>query len=359
MLLRFRDGDTRVEALVGQRSIYAAQSQIDALRLRNGQADDVMTSLHRFLPWTSMVGELPIALLMYRSGVLHGAALLSFRQRYGIPIGLVKAGDLGGQGGVIAAPADQGPVLETAARVLLNNSLAHTVILSTQWPGRVVAGANLSVAGVQGQWHFREVRLRLDLSGGLDATMGRFSQRMRRNLRYYRRRAESELGCRFRSEMAPDYRQQAVAALFDKGKYATTARRARRLEAVLEATPGHFAMGLQAANGDWLSYVTGWRGADGTYVEWQRNCDQYQNASISTVMRSYLLEHELGRKSPAIIFVGETAAFWSRVCEPSVCGDLFATRKGIVGHLARELICRFSPTGQVARLHAQAASITA
>lgn len=359
MLLRFRDGDTQVEALIGQRSIYAAQSQIDALRLCSGQIDDIMTSLHRFLPWSSMVGELPIALLMYRSGALHGAALLSFRQRYGIPIGLVKAGDLGGQGGVIAAPADRVPVMEAASRILLNNSLAHTVILSTQWTDWAVAGSNPSVAGVQGQWHLREVRLRLDLSGGLDATMGRFSQRMRRNLRYYRRRAESEFGCRFLPELMPDHRQQAVAALFDKGKYATTGRRARRLEAILEATPGHFAMGLQAANGDWLSYVTGWRGADGTYVEWQRNSDQHQNASISTVMRSYLLEHELGRNSPAIIFVGETAAFWSRVCEPSVCGDLLATRKGILGHLARELICRLSPMGQVAKLHAQAASITA
>jgi len=353
MLLRFREGDTRIQVLIGERSIYAAQPQIDTLRERTGQVDDVMTSLQRFVTWTYMAEEKPAALLMHRAGVLYGVAFISLRLKYGIPVGLVKSGNLGGQGSVIAAEADRISVMEMACRILLNNSLAHTVVLSTLWSDHTVPGPELPVPGVRGQWHFREVRLRLDLSGGLEATMGRWSQRMRRNIRYYRRRAESEFGCRFLPEMTPEQRFQAVGALFDKGRYPTGARRAWRLEAALQKTPGHFAMGLQAASGDWLSYVTGWRGADATYIEWQINSDHHENASLSTVMRSYLLEHEVERQSPAVVFVGETASFWSRVCEPSVCGDLFATRKGIVGDLARQLICRVSPTGQVAKLYAR------
>ncbi len=356
MLLRFRDGDTQVEALIGARSIYAAQSQIDALRERSGQIEDAMTSLHRFLPWALMSNELPVALLMHRSRELYGVVLLFFRRRYGVPIGLAKAGNLGGQGGVIAAIADRIAAMETAARVLLGNSLAHTVVLSTLWADQIAPSSNLLVAGVCGQWHFREVRLRLDLSGGLEATMGRLGQKMRRNLSYYRRRAESEFGCRFSPKVTPEQRQLAVGALFDKGGYPTGAQRARQLEAALQATPGHFAMGLQNAGGDWLSYITGWRGTDGTYIEWQLNCDHHANASISTVMRSYMLEHELKRQSPAIIFVGETAPFWSRICEPSVCGDLLATRKGIIGNFAKQMTCRVSPMGQVAKLHARATS---
>lgn len=356
MPLRFHDGDTQVHALIGARSVYAAQPQIDALRQRTGQVDDILTSMQRFVPWTSMAHEIPGALLMHRSGELYGVALLSFRQQYGVPVGLVKAGNLGGQGGVIAAASGRIAVMETASRVLLNNALAHTVVLSTLWTDLAVPGPNVPVPGVQGEWHFREVRLRLDLSGGLEATMGRWSQRMRRNLRYYRRRAEAEFGCRFLPDMTAEQRWNAVAALFDKGRYPTEAKRAWRLEGALQETPGQFAMGLQAASGDWLSYIAGWRGADGSYIEWQLNSDHHEHVSVSTVMRSYLLEHEVGRQSPAIIFVGETAAFWSRVCEPSVCGDLLATRKGIVGSLARRLICRISPTGQVAKLHARATS---
>ena len=356
MRLRFRDNDTRVEALIGARSIHAAQPQIDALRAHLGLTEDVLTSLHRFLPWAAMGNELPVALLMRRTCGLYAVVLLFFRRRHGIPIGLAKAGGLGGQGGVIAAPADQAAAMETASRVLLKNFLAHTVVLSTLWDDRSVPGPNLPVAGVRGQWHFRDVRLRLDLSAGPEATMERFGQKMRRNLRYYRRRAENELGCRFLPEMHPEQRREAVGALFDKGRYPTGADRAWRLEAALQATPGHFAMGLQGADGKWLSYITGWRGADATYIEWQLNLDHHENASISTVMRSYLLEHELLRQSPAIIFVGETAPFWSRICEPNVCGDLLATREGVIGDLAKMLTCRISPMGQVAKLHARAAS---
>lgn len=356
MRFGFRDGDTRVEALIGARSIHAAQPQIDALRERLGLGEDVMTSLHRFLPWAAMGNELPVALLMRQPCELYGVVLLFFRRRHGVPIGLAKAGNLGGQGGVIAAPADRIAAMETASRVLLRNFLAHTVVLSTLWTDGAVPGPNLPVAGVRGQWHFREVRLRLDLSGGPEAAMGRFGQKMRRNLRYYRRRAENELGCRLLPEMLPEQRRQAVEALFDKGRYPTGADRAWRLEAALQATPGHFAMGLQNAHGEWLSYITGWRGADGTHIEWQLNYDHHENASISTVMRSYLLEHELIRQSPAIIFVGETAPFWSRICEPSVCGDLLATREGVIGNLAQMLACRISPMGQVAKLHARATS---
>ena len=356
MIVKFADGGTRAEALVGHRRIQAAQAEINALRQRSGSIDDEMTSLHRFLSWASMWGELPIALLMRRSGELYGAVLLSFRRKYGIPLGLARAGNLGGQGGVIAAAPDRAAVMEAASRILLRQPFAHTVVLSTLWANQAAPGPVLPVPGVQGQWHFREVRLRLDLSGGLEATMERLGYKMRRNLRYYRRRAEGEFGCRFMPALTPEQRRQAVDALCGAGTYPTASGRARRLEAALLTTPGHFAMGLQDREGAWLSYVAGWRGAGGTYIDWQLNRDQLESASISTVMRSYLLDHEIARQSPAIIFVGGTTPFWSRVCEPGVCGDLLATRAGWAGQLARRLACRISPAGQIARLHARAAS---
>lgn len=43
MRFKFRDGDMRVEALVGERSIRVAGPEIDALRERSGQAGDVLT----------------------------------------------------------------------------------------------------------------------------------------------------------------------------------------------------------------------------------------------------------------------------------------------------------------------------
>ncbi len=353
MIFKFADGDTRVEALIGQRRIQAARFEIDALREHSGSLDDGMTSLHRFLSWAALWDELPVALLMRRSNKLYGAALLSLRRKYGVPVGLARAGNLGGQGGVIAAVADRAAVMEAASRVLLRKPFAHTVMLSTLWASQTVPGPALPVPGVRGQWHFREVRLRLDLSGGLEATMERLGYKMRRNLRYYRRKAEGELGCRFLPALTSEQRRQAVDALRGEGTYPVGPERARQLEAALLTTPGHFAMGLQDSHGAWLSYVAGWRGAGGTYIDWQLNRDQFESASISTVMRSYLLEHEIAHQSPTIVFVGGTSPFWSRVCQPEICGDLLATRRGLAGRLARKIACRISPTGQLAKLYAQ------
>ena len=115
-------------------------------------------------------------------------------------------------------------------------------------------------------------------------------------------------------------------------------------------------MGLQDGAGQWLSYVAGWREPGGTCIDWQLNHDAYPDASLSTVMRGLLLEHEAMRGSQAIVFVGLTSEFWSRVCEPAVCGDLLGTRTGAVGAVTRRLTTWVSPQGQVAAMHARAVS---
>jgi hypothetical protein len=371
--IRFNDRETHVDMLVGARSIKAARSEIDALRERSGQSADFMTSLDRFLPWAVMGHEIPVALLLRSTNRdLYAVVLVVLNRRRGFYVGLAKSGNLAGQGCVIAAPDAQMAAMETAARVLLTRPLAHTVVMSmlvpTETINKGVAGdapgatetwavPDRPASGLKGHWQFRVARMRLDLAGGLEATMQRFGYKMRRNLRYYRRRAESELGCALVPEMSAADRIAAIEALLDKGTYKTGAKRARLLEAALTRTPGHFAMGLRDGEGKWLSFVTGWRACDGTHVEWQLNYDKLESASISTVMRGYLIEHEAERGSPAIIFVGLTSPYWSRVCEPVVCADLLATRNGLLGQAARFWACRVVPMGRVAKLYgAQARS---
>lgn len=356
MRLRFRDGGDRVEALFGMRTISVAQAEIEALRLRCGQGSDVSTSLHRIRRWSAIHRQLPVALLVWREGELSGLVWLSYRRKFGVVLGLVKSGNLCGQGSVIARPGERRGMLETAARVLMRYPLAHTVLLSGLCDGLTEAGPDRAVPGIQGGWHFREVRFRLELRGGLEATMDRFGRKMRRNLRYYRRRAEDMLGCRFVPELTAGQRREAVAALNGRSAYRLGAWRAAETDAALLETPGQFAMGMLDGQGNWLSYLVGWREPDGTHVDWQLNHDGHKAASLGTVMRSYLVEHEAQRGSPAIVFVGLTSDFWSRVCEPAVCGDLLASRTGVVGEAARWLTTRLRPQGQVAALHARAAA---
>ncbi len=354
MQLNFQEGDWRVEVRIGKRSIQRAQPDIEELRQRTGQASDVLTSPARVLASSVVWNELPVAVLMRRHGRLHGVAWLIYRRKYGVLVGLAKGGNLCGQGSVVAAAHERVAVLEATARVLLRNPLAHTVVVSTLWGERPATDDVVSIVGIKGQWHFRDVRFRLRLDGGLEATLERLGYKMRRNLRYYRRRAEAEFGCEFVPEMTREQRREAVAELLDKTAFPLGARRAWQIEANLQATPGACAVGLRHRDGGWLSYVAGWRSDEGIHVDWQLNRACHKQASLSTVMRAYLLQHEAARGTPAIVFVGLTSDFWSRACEADICGDLLATRSGRTGDLVRWLTRSFSSKGQVARLHARA-----
>lgn len=326
-------------------------------------------SMQRLLSWTSTFGEVPAVLLLYDGAVLWGVALLAFRRLHGIPLGFATGGNIAGQGSVISQEGDRIAVLEEAARVLLRGLRANIVKLSTllpspmQQPGQVASSVTtpeliLATRGLAGHWRIREVRLRISLEGGMPAVMARLSYKMRRNIRYYRRRAETDCGLVFVPEMTLAQRKQAVAALHSQGTYPMATRHASRREAGLHDMPKAFAMGLQDRWGTWVSYVAGWRAPDGSYVDWQLNADQQEAASISTVMRAYLLEHEASRGSPAIVFAGMTAPFWGRACEPALCGDLIATRAGPASKVLRALAVWVSPHGQVAALLGQSSAET-
>ena len=335
---------------IGGRKLRISQPEIDALRERTGQLDDAMTSPQRLISWAAMHDEQPAAVLLYRTGVLWGVALLTFRRLRGIPLGLATGGNLAGQGSVIAQDGEQVAVLEAATRFLLRRFLIPVVKFSLLLPYPVASlPAPVSRATV-GHWSLREVRLRLRLEGGMPAVMERLSYKMRRNVRYYRRRAETQLGWIFVPAMTPAQRQHAVAALHGEAPYPTPARKAWLRESLMQDMPGGFAMGLHDPAGKWVSYLTGWRTSGGTYVDWQLNSESHESASVSTVMRAYLLEHEAARGSPSIVFVGLTAPFWGRACETAVCADLIATGNGPVGWLVRALATWISPSGQVAAL---------
>ena len=318
-----------------------------------------MTSLERLIPWAAMHNERPAAILLYRGEELWGVALLTFRRVRGIPLGFAAGGNLAGQGSVIAQEGDQVAVLEAAAHFLLRRSLVFVVRFSTLLPGAAPPLLARTDDEIAGRWTVREVRLRLPLEGGMPAIMARLSYKMRRNVRYYRRRAETQLGWVFVPAMTVEQREHAVARLHGQAVYPVSSHRARKREAFMQTVDGGFAMGLQDATGEWISYLTGWRTPHGTHVDWQMNSREHASASVSTVLRAYLIEHEVMRGSPAIVFVGLTTPFWSRACEPAFCADLIATGNGLTRWLVRAVATWLSPEGQIAALLGGAAPVEA
>ena len=168
---------------------------------------------------------------------------------------------------------------------------------------------------------------RLKLSDTFAATLARFGPHTRRNLRYYRRRAENELECSFNPQLSFAESDKALQELSEHSfqPFSKSLSEWRKMDSLLRTRPGYFAMGLRAQN-KWISYLVGMREGRSTYVLLQMNHNGYARYSLSTVLRSYFFEHEIGRGQEEIKFVNGTSATFQRCCEPDRCVTVTARR---------------------------------
>lgn len=336
----------------GAKNIGVLAPTLSQLRECVGQSSDVVTSLDWFLSRTSLWDSIPVLVLHSVDHVPKWAVMLHLRCWHGLRTGVLGCGDLTGDGGVIASMVDQAFALEQAIRTVLAKGLAHTAIatiklskLAEKEKGRVLATES------ENTWRPRIVHCQLDLTKGLNGFLAAQSRKFRRNFRYYRRRAEAELGCRFVPCLTVEQSIAAVQSLHAYGLYSVPAQRAVRHEAALRKLSGSFAAGLLDAKGRWLSYVAGWREGDASLIEWQLNHGEQEGASLSTVMRSFFVEHEAEHGAKSIVFVGGTSSNWARACQPETCLDMLATRNGLVGGILSTLVARLHPGGQLGNLH--------
>ncbi len=340
---------------IGQRRAAAAAPVVEALRQSLGLASDMTTHVPWFVARTAAWRNSPIIAVLEEDDQPVAAVLFYDRQQFGIPTGVIKGGNRSGDGLVVAAPGQRMAALQAAIAAVLALPWVHMVLVSMRGEALLEATAP-AMPPFDCVWHSREVSTHLSLAGGFEGFLSRLRPRSRRNYRYFRRRAENELGLAFVPSLRPDDAMQAVAELHGVAMHPVPRARARRLEAAIRDTPGHFAMGVRDAAGRWLSYLSGWRQSEGTFVEWQLNRHDMRAASLSTVMRTYLLEHEAAGGVTQVVFVGGTSAALGRYCAPERCFDLLATPAGVRGRLTKRFMTRLHPRGQVALLMQGAAS---
>jgi hypothetical protein len=350
--IRFRHKDITVALYAGARSVRSVDSVLAELRRRCDENADVLTSTHAFLADSARSSTIPMLALMHRGCEPFGAVLLHGSTRFGIPTGVVSAGHLCGHGGAIAPVSERMTIAEVAARVLVRNCLAHTVVIRLlQGDPDYRPGETIPAHETEGSWTFRDARSRFSLDGGMEGLLSRLTSKFRRNLGYYRRQADKELALKFLPNLSPAQSRDAVEALIGRSAYSIAKRAAFRDRSALCAQPNSFAMGLQDGDGNWLCVMVGRRSAKALYVEWQLNSPDHPAASLSTVMRAHCIEHEVANKTQDIIFVGETNPIWKRACAPEVCGDLLVVGGGVIGLLARKMALRLSPSGQITQMY--------
>jgi hypothetical protein len=263
--------------------------------------------------------------------------------------------DRSGRNTLLALPGCGQSVVAFAIQSLLEHG-AQVVLVSYRSQQQEAGGA-LPPLGVRAgkrsvaRWATRERTIQgyLPLEPTFDATLANIGQRTRSNLRYYRRRAEKQLGCTFlpeaqisREELV-EYNQQckyavpaAVAAWrFDSLKYLSTP----------------LLMGLKNREGEWLSLLGGRRYAACSEIFWQMNRNGYETDSLSTVMRSYFIEHEIAQGSTRMYIEGGTPQpiRFSFVEEKLI--DLAVVRQSPVGKMMAGLAGRYiSPLNQLAKV---------
>jgi hypothetical protein len=285
--------------------------------------------------------------------------LLIFEQKVGgLGIGAFATNDRSGRSTLIAMPWHRSHVAALCTRALLERG-AHLILMSFRVDAvaesaaagsaasgpEAPAGVPLLAPPVHGRelarWAQRERTIPgyLPLASTFDATLARIGQRTRSNLRYYRRRAESDLGCRFLAQVEMS-REEALA--FNREcMYAAPADVVGWRYDSLQDLSEPIFLGMKDRHGQWLSVLGGRRYLDRSEVLWQLNREGYAGHSLGTVMRSYLIENEIAHGSHRLYIEGGTPHPIKFSFVPERITDLAVVRRSQAASLMRWLAKRY------------------
>lgn len=347
------------------RSVYVVRGERPILRLQPlllqfselcENSSGTLLDLPYFLQKPGFLKRVPyLFVVAKRSGVavselkpeeITGTVLLLEYRMLWMGTQAYATNDRSGSGTLVARPGDRSRVAALICGLLMGHGARVAMLSFTR----------SDVADVRAEPIFRELGRRatairwavrhrqmpsyLRLDATLDATMAGLGKKTRSNMRYYRRRAEKELGCTLvpQVDAGPAELQSFNALCMYPVSKATLLWRLR----VLQAMHKPFLIGLKDCDGQWLSVLAGRRFDDTSEILWQMNRAGYPAHSLGTVMRSHCIEQEVQRGARRLQVEGGTfhSMHHSFVQEDIV--DLVVVRAAAHGVL-RKLVSRFIP----------------
>lgn len=349
---------TGVEVLRGRDAVAERHDLLVSLCRKTGQAG-AMDALEVSLDKPASRAKIPYLLLVGAPNTtdwdsvtaddLDGAVLIYEYKLAGRGTGVFATDDVNGDGTVIAPDYIRTDVAEVACQTLLDRG-ARTVMMTLE--GNIEArGGPASRAdwaqSIRMSTRTREVPYFLPLGDTLDATLATLGRHTRRNLRYYRRRLETELGAVFVPAIAME--KTEFLEFNKRSMYPASEEIAAWRYDAMNRTPNSFFAGVRARDGRWLSLIGGRRHAKVTEIDWQMNLAGLPRFSLSTVMRSYILEHEVEQKMKAMVFIGGTphSMRHSFACREAV--DLIVQRRTMSAWLLQWMLPEKNFLGQALR----------
>lgn len=334
---------THAQVIRGRDAILSAQPLLVELA-RLSQQPGAADYIDYFLTQPYMGGKIPVLVLLTSAvtdsasnlnpSEVLGAVVLHEYQFARVPLNVFVTEDCAGERNVLAPASIRSALALRAIEHLLIGG-AHLVVLS------------LKDADVEGQiplprhtskpstcsWSTTQRMLtrRLPLLSSYDATLASLGAHTRRNLRYYRRRVEDQLQCTF----VPDAQisEEQFVALNRLCSYPTPDFVSKWRYQTAHSVSGGLFAGIQSVAGDWLSIVGGRRYHRTTSIDWQMNQTRFSDLSLSTVMRSYLIEHEISQGSQTLLFEGGTPHSMQHSFHSENVVDLIAARRTIPAQL--------------------------
>jgi hypothetical protein len=332
-----------VEVLRGRPAVAAMRRMLTALCRRTGQAG-AMDALELFLGAPSALKKEPHLLLVgLRPGVepvlataddVAGAVLIYQYRIAGCGTGVFATDDLNGERTVIAPAGIRAKVAQLACRALMENGATAALI---SFEGGAEATRLVAEAGVACRiaTRLRSVPRYLPLAATLNSTLATLGDDTRRNLRRYRRRLELDLGAHFVANVEMG-RDEFLAMNRASTHPLDEAIAAWQYYVMAEVRAPVFC-GVRAADGRWLSLLGGRRRPGVIEVDWQMNLAGLPRYSLSTAMRSFLLEYEISRGTGRLTFLGGTphSMRHSFACVDAV--DVVVQRRSVAAWLLRRL----------------------
>lgn len=309
-----------VSLVRGRDAVAAMQGMLVELCRRTGQAG-AMEWLDYFVSSPESMKKIPYLLLVGRhpgtdrlvnaravtADDVQGAVLIYEYRCAGLGTRVFATDDIDGFRTVIAAREARAEVAEVAIRGLMRmGAVAALVTVAGDLDGRTGLIDEQRPA-YRTALRMRTVPHHLRLAGTLEATLAMLGDDTRRNFRRYRRRAEKQLGAEFvadvqmgRAEFLEMNRRSTNPAEDAKveWRFGLIERNGRREETLFS--------GVRAQDGRWLSLIGGRRHGQTTEIDWQMNLAGLPRNSLNTVMRAFLLEHEIARGTKKLVFRGGT-----------------------------------------------------
>jgi len=241
---------------------------------------------------------------------LWGAVLVYEYRVLGFGSSLFTASDYNGSRAVIAPAKLRRQVSAAVCRYLMDRG-AQIVLLNLEpgSPDSCQICFEGAMAGTTKRWwgtQRREVGATIALYKTFDATLAGMGKHTRRNMRYYRRKAEAELGCSFIADVRNTLTMAQLVELNYDSTHPVPHSMLERRYQTTRSMDGFFCVGLSRDDGHWISLLGGRRHHGVTEVDWQMNRDGLAKHSVGTVIRSYLIEHEIAIGMRRLFFEGGT-----------------------------------------------------